>query len=282
MLAMAIDSNEEKLFRLPMAHIAVLQYVATGQAESDAGVRCHDFQDFVLAAVAPEIDMDGYVHALHVLERWCDRTEVWATLDPTRPKWQRKVHRCRRALAHLRERGASTHANVLMVAHGYPDPLVRQLPELAALRESSIASLVRYTDAVEEHRQSLIAQRASMEGAWEYCPTARRKWQWCERPSDAQVVSLDAFAERVRVLDAAISSSDALRDALAPFAEPMPVQGPSEPQPVYQTRLAERAERGRWHRAAVAARLFAARVEAQHTLSVAESAYRDAWLGVGW
>jgi len=302
MLAMTISSGEEKLYRLPQTHVAVLQYVATGQTESDAGVRCRDFEDFTLSASAPDIDVDGYVHHLHVLERWCDRAEVWAGLDPTRPKWARRVGRCRRALARMRERGVGRSADVLMVAHGYPDAIVRQIPELAQMREAPIASLVRYTDVVERHRQAMVDREVGVEMRWHMTRAALRPEQGPATPPGWRVVAfsrpaagagpvvdiaaysgrLRAAAARRRHLDLVVSSADALRDALSPADESMPVQAPGEPAHEYHARVAERGERRRRSREARAAFVTQARIEAMRMLSAAEADYYTAWSAVGW
>lgn len=249
------------LFRLLPQHIQDLRDVASGSEEGDAGICCSYLID---AASGEGADYDE--HALAALERFADRAlEVdigdvgWV---PVVRQWRARVLRARRALRLLRERGDHQHASVLYVAHGHPDPIVAQLPPLATL-PSELRSLARYTATVEAWRGDMVRMRAR-EAAHEP-PGA---------PSD-----LARHRALMSRFDHQLSSGDALRDALAPFHEPL-VRDRAEDYTDFATQVDVRKAR----RAAYEERreCFLADVqrEALRMLSHAEAAYYAAWLTV--
>lgn len=300
------NDDAPSLFRLAPHHAQTLRDVAQGVEESDVGLACSYLVD---QSSGEGADYDE--HALDAIERYVDRAVGWDQVDfgrfvPALRQWRQRLGRCRRALRRLRERGDHESANVLMVAHGHADPIVRQLPELARLG-AALGSLARYTDVVEARRRDLAKQLAADAGRRFDAPLRRlgaelrgldpatdavERQSGSERARAALAMGLDAAAGNARVVDLArvrdrhrwadrsVASSDALRDALAPFCEPAVVLAPGEPKLAYEARRAAREARKDAHRDRAGAFVTALRLEAARMLSDAERAYHAAWLAV--
>ena len=109
-------------------------------------------------AGSSDIDMDGYVHHLDEIERFCDQYGVWK--HPTVITWRRRIDRCRRAIAKMHEALEHKHVGVLHVVYGYPDPMTRDFPKKVLDSFGELASLVKYTDIVEVKRQEMARKEA--------------------------------------------------------------------------------------------------------------------------
>ena len=83
--------------------------------------------------------------------------------------------------------------------------------------------------------------------------------------------------EKYRQSDAAISSSDALREALAPFPEPGPGKSPLLSGAERASRRREWQERKKLYDGRTNRFLAAVKLDALRLLSEAETLYRDAW-----
>jgi len=263
------DDGTRSLFRLPTDHQLDLQDVARGVEESDAGVCCSylidttsgeggDFDEF--APVGPERFADSAIEFIAY--------DIGLSV-PRVSRWRQKVLRCRRALSRLRESGDHRSVSVLHVAYGYPDPIVRQLPELLTMTVK-IGVLVRYTDVVEEKRQEMVRAEA-----------ARTSRDFDGRGYEGDGKQLVDFIERrnrTRTADAAITSADALRAALAPFSEPVPTLKEGEGHLEYEARREARRSREEAHRNRRSAFLTRAKVEAVKMLARAEERYHESWL----
>ena len=252
------DDGSRSLFRLPTDHQLDLQDVARGVEESDAGVCCSylidttsgeggDFDEF--APVGPERFADSAIEFIAY--------DIGLSV-PRVSRWRQKILRCRRALSQLRESGDHRSVSVLHVAYGYPDPIVRQLPELLGM-SVKIGVLVRYTDVVEEKRQEMVRTEAA-------------------RRSTSDVVDLNQRRSMIRYYDRIVSSADALRAALAPFSEPLPTPKDGEGHLEYEARREARRNREEAHRNRRSAFLTRAKVEAVKMLARAEEQYHQSWL----
>lgn len=245
-------------FHLPPNHLADLRDVARGVEETDAGVCC----SYLVDSMSGE-GSDFDEHALNALERYAEQALTFEFLSetfgaPVVASWRARIQRCRRAVAALHLAGNHTAVSVLFVAYGYPDPILRQLPDLLELGYV-LAPLAKYTDAVEERRVELV-RSLSLSAV---------------RPS---VVDLVAVRERAAWLDRTVSSGDALRAALSAFPEPPPVQKVTESYAAFEARKAARKDRELAWRERRVSFLSAVRGEALRMLSAAEKAYHDAWL----
>jgi hypothetical protein len=248
--------HADQPWRLPSNHVQDLRDVARGVEESNAGLACRYLVDQMASPSSTEVDDDGYVHHLEAAERFCDRFGVWK--HPAVASWRMRVLRARRALDKLTAIGGAhaTHVAVLHVAHGYPDPLIAQFPELSSLGE--LAGLVRYTDHVEAHREQLV------------------KFEARERLGDPPNVA--EYRERLAFADRAITSADALRHGLLSFGEPMPVVCATEPRHVHEGHVMARTIRRKAHDARRGAFVLACKLEATRMLGSAELEYHQAWL----
>jgi hypothetical protein len=273
-------------FRLAAHHVEVLRDVARGAEESDAGLCCSYLAD-VMSGEGADYDE----HALTAVERFADRATEVLAIDIGQSvtavsKWRGRVLRCRRALRRLRLAGDHKSASVLLVAYGYPDPLVRQIPELARF-PAEHASLARYTDAVEARRKEMVEQEAR---ALHPPPAPGDRYReggdlrgMAERdgfdPEEfAKLVDLGRYRDKLAWADRAIGSADALRAALAPFGEPRPPQGQDEPRHVFEARLAAARDRHAGHKARVEQFVTELKIEARRMLLTAERAYHACWL----
>lgn len=282
--------EEERLYRLPANHVQDLRDVARGVEESDAGVCC----SYLVDSMSGE-GSDFDEHALNALERFAEQSLSFEFLAEmfgaaVVSHWRARVSRCRRALDRLRRAGEHGNACVLFVAHGYPDPLVRQIPELADLGPL-LGSLARYTNATEERRLELVraesARSSRAPGTVPEDAVSGERW--------AALYDLVHMREVRASVDRILSSSDALRAALAVFPEPEPVpgfvlagdapadgEGPrlrrKESAREFEARKASRKERQTAHRDRRDAFVTAVRIDAAKMLSRAEKAYHEAWL----
>lgn len=282
------EPAEDRIYRLPQNHAQDLRDVARGVEESDAGVCCSYLVDSMSGEGA---DFDE--HALSAVERFAEQamsfdfvTEMLGV--PVVSRWRERVRRCRRALRLLHEGGDSRSVSVLMVAHGYPDPIAAAAPELLAM--GPLGSLARYVDATEGRRQELVRREAA---------ALRRGWGLRHAvPEDAggdgrwqNLHDFLAEKDSRRMADAVVTSADALRDAFAPFSEPAPrprflrgeerelhVEVRPEPPPAFEARKEARRAREAAHRARRDAFAVAVRVDALKMISAAERAYHAAWL----
>lgn len=306
------EASPDGIFRLPPQHIPVLRDVARGAEESDAGLCCTYLIDTMGGEGA---DFDE--HALHAIERFAEHAMNVSVLEhhfgAVVSNWRARILRSRRAIACLRHHDDQRSANVIMVAYGYPDPLARQYPELAAW--AAVGNLARYTDHVEDHRQELVKAEAMTERRTFNAPTKDpgRGWRGVDRTKDeidrtagddriqtgsekaraAIAVGLDAtqgnrgvvdlvrYRQRLRFADQAITSADALRAGLAPFDEPLADQAPDESRAAFEARKATRKERESAHRDRKATFLSHVHGQAVRMLSAAERAYHAAWIAVG-
>ncbi len=249
------------LFRLPTDHQLDLQDVARGVEESDAGVCCSylvdtssgeggDFDEF--APIGPERFAEDAIRFIAI--------DI-AYSVPAVSRWRQKILRCRRALARLRAAGQGHDVSVLHVAYGYPDPIVRQLPDLLAM-SVKLGVLVRYTDAVEEKRAEMVRAEATRRNA-------------------SNVVDLSQRRTLLRYYDRIVSSSDALRSALAPFSEPCVVRDEGEGMLDYEARREQRRGREEAFRQKRAAFMTKAKIQAVQMLARAEERYHQSWLASG-
>lgn len=281
----ARPTEEARLFRLPPNHVLDLRDVARGVEESDVGVCCSYLVDSLSGAGA---DFDET--ALYDIERYVESAltaDYLGELFGLRIRnWRERLLRCRRALRRMHERGETESVAVLHVAHGYPDPFVRAFPELDKF--GPIASLVRYTDAVEEKRQELVSFEARAK-ARNFGDRYRRSTEdgGLRELAENDGYDPDEFANLIDLIerrdkrafaDRAISSGDALRSALAPFGEPPIVRRENEAVLSFEARKASRKEREAAAREKKEAFLVRAKIEATRVLERAEKRYHEAWL----
>lgn len=252
----AVDSSS--LYRLPSDHQLDLQDVARGVEESDAGVCCSYLID-TMSGEGADFDECAPIGP----ERYADMAVQFSAVDiaksvPVVSRWRKKIIRCRRALTRLRETGDHQSASVLHIAYGYPDPIIRQIPELLTMTVR-LAVLVRYTDVVEERRQEMVRTAAA-------------------RASVGDVVDLNQRRTLIRYHDRLLSSGDALRAALAPFSEPLPVRTITESIAEHEARREQRRGREEAYRHKRSVFLSRAKVEAAKMLARAEERYHEMWL----
>lgn len=236
------NDDSAKLYKLPPNHVDDLRDVARGVEETNAGVCCRYLIDQLASPGSSDVDDDGYVHHLEAVERFCDRFGVFK--HPTVKTWRNRVTRCRRALSRMRAEGHAEHAAVLHVAFGYPDPITTQLVELSALGD--LASLARYTQPVEDKRMQLVRAEA------------------LRRPL-GDPPDLALARERQQHADKCLTSSDALRAALAPTH-----RAATESEEHFK----ERRTRDKHARAAF---VLDVKLAAARMLSDAERVYHAAW-----
>jgi len=279
-------SPDPESFRLAQHHVEVLRDVARGAEESDAGICCSYLAD-VMSGEGADFDE----HALNAVERFADRATEVVAIDIGQSvtavsKWRARVLRCRRAIRRLRLGGDHKSASVLLVAYGYPDPLVRQIPELARFLAEH-ASLARYTDAVEARRKEMVEQQARelnrfnsradkyrVEGPFR--EMAKRDGQ--DPDYMAEVINFATYREKLAWADRAIGSSDALRGALAPYGEPRPARAPEEKQHLFEARLAVYKDRQNAHKGRVDQFVTELKIETRRMLLAAERRYHESWL----
>lgn len=257
-LVRTANDEPQSLFRLPTDHQLDLQDVARGVEESDAGVCC----SYLIDTMSGE-GQDFDEHAPIGPERFADSAIQFTAIDiglavPAVSRWRKKILRCRRALTRLRESGDHRSVSVLHVAYGYPDPIVRQIPELLTMTVK-LGVLVRYTEVVEEKRQEMVRAEAA-------------------RRSTGDLVDLTQRRTLLRYYDRIVSSADALRSALAPFSEPSVVRMEGECHQEHEARREARRGREEAHRARRSAFLTRAKIEAVKMLARAEERYHESWL----
>lgn len=154
------EDVEHRSWRLPPNHITDLRDVAKGVEETNAGVCCRYLVDQLDGSgVSADIDEDGYVNHLDAVERFCDQYGVWK--HPTVITWRKRIDRCRRAIAMMHLTGDHKAVSVLHVVYGYPDPFVRSFPKKVLEAFGELASLAKYTDAVEVRRQEVARTEAT-------------------------------------------------------------------------------------------------------------------------
>ncbi len=276
------EANDEGGRRLPAHHRQDLADVARGVPESRAGIRTRYIPDDVHG----EPGEDGV--RMHEAERYAQDNDVWgSSCAPGAVPWLRRVARARRALDSLRVARQHRHADVLMVAHGYPDPIVRSWPKPVADFFDDLCSLVRYTDATEERRKKLVRAETlrriggalDRSGAltMEAVRSTDRVVVHGEAPPGqlyeiARAWAVEASADRI------VTSGDALRDALAPFPEAAPRKAPDEPEEAHKARREAWEQRANHHASRRTSFVVRAKAEANVMLVAAEDAYRAAWL----
>lgn len=279
-------SADPESFRLAQHHVEVLRDVARGAEESDAGICCSYLAD-VMSGEGADFDE----HALMAVERFADRATEVVAIDIGQSvtavsKWRSRVLRCRRAIRRLRERGDHKSASVLLVAYGYPDPLSRQIPELARF-PAEHASLARYTDTVEARRKEIVEQEARTLNRFNAPGNRYReaghfremaKQDGYDPEVFAELVDLCRYRDRLAFADRAVSSSDALRAALAPYGEPRPARGAEEKQNHYEMRLAAHKDRQTGHKSRIEHFVTELKIETRRMLLAAERAYHASWL----
>ncbi len=291
--------TDRTYYRLSEDREQDLRDVALGVEETNAGVCCRYLVDQLAGGGGhADVDDDGYVHHLEAVERFVERYGDFGKHRLVRD-WRNRMARCRRALARLSLAGLHRHVSVLHVAHGQPDPLARQFPELDSW--GPLASLARYTDAVERVRLEMArAEAASRARASAYVPAAERpenrsspgallgglreavaqmgetheifrlaakhapkgtpRRSTVTREEGAVLFDLERHRGVVAHAERAISSGDALRHALAG------IHGSDEDK---AHRAKEKDRR--------AAFVLEVKLEARRMLSDAEEAYHAAW-----
>ncbi len=278
-------------WRLSPDRVLDLRDVAMGVEEGRAGVCCRYLIDQLAGGGTTEVDDDGYVHHLDDLERFVERYGEWGKYGPEGTivrDWRSRLARCRRALAKLRRGGDHRSVSVLMVAYGHPDPAARDLflafgPELA--------TLARYVDAVEVKRLELAreeARRPSSAGSfghWFACRNFEKKWEPLppeerSRPAEEAPIRIDDYRARYERAERLVSSGEALRAALAPFAEAAPAKLEGEGVLAFEARKAARKARQEAHKERLDAFRLEVRSEARALLSDSERRYYQAWLDV--
>lgn len=277
-------------FRLSATQIDAIEFVARGELEGESGVKSisaagadvsagvakssalamhnstavEDFDElfdkvddylasgFTFAEVAQIITHSpGEVHLI-ALERWANRIGLECLTDTTPARWKcgsrhRHHTRARRTFDLLRREGAHQAANVLFTVYGWPDPFVGTLArDVQDALGREFASLARYTDAVEDRRLGLVDAEA--------------------RAALKEVPDLGDYVSRRRWADRCISSTDAIRAALAHVS----ARGPNETKTHHEERVtAGRIERDRF--------ISAIRIDANRMLSEASRLFEAAW-----
>lgn len=240
------EVREHQAFRLPGWLIAIIEDVARGVEEGEAGLKscgaadvdasagvsrsdakamhhgvteiededeCFDrigdylANGFSFGEIAKLVSLSGDGVHLLALERWCSLARLECDADEELPtplasrRWRgSKRHeqrqRCRRTMRLLRVTpGGGTHASVLHIVYGWPDPFLRTLTPEARSALGEFGPLARYTDAVEAKRRELVAAEATGLGAKD------------------SIVDLALHRSRLAWADRVISSGDALRAA---------------------------------------------------------------------
>lgn len=247
--------------------------------------------------VAKMVTLGGGATHMLALERWCDRVRLRCRPDDAVPSWsasasREKQRRAHRTMTALRATPAGvTHAAVLHIVYGWPDPFVRSLPpEIVVELGPEFARLARYTDAVEAHRIGMahaVAARVHASAPARPVPAPGEGWLGEAVSADARlgedirmavaggyaaaersnVLDLVRHRDRLRWADSVISSGDALRDAVA------------SPR---GRRDDESKEQYREHvyvpaRDARETFLTAVKLDANRMLTDASLAFRDAW-----
>lgn len=199
---------------------------------------------FSFAEVARIVTLGGGATHLLALERWCQLIGLECDADEELPtehtgrRWRASARherrrRVRRAFQLLRATPAgTTHAAVLHVVYGWPDPFVRTLtPEARSAFGREFGPLARYTDVVEAKRQELVRAEAARRQAAHVPTTARHApgslaaaLAWTAKNAEANrlaakhgvdlnsgVFDLERRRSLLAWADRAISSGDALR-----------------------------------------------------------------------
>lgn len=252
--------RRERAYDLTTQQRQALADIAQGIEETDAGLACSYLIDQTSGEGA---DFDAF--ALDRIERYVDRAVTYENLfddlraHPVVSRWRERIQRARRALARLRTSGQGSHASCLMVAYGHVDPFVRAFPELCDLRPE-LASLIRYTEATEQARLTLVRAEALDRSI---------------RPDGT--TELACYARLLDEADRILTSADAVRAMLHDHEAPIHAR-PNEHPAELATRREARARR----RAEAADRraCYVATAHAQATtmLAEAEQAFRIAWL----
>jgi len=215
---------------------------------------------FSHAEVAERVTLGGGSTHMLALERWCDKARLSCNPDVEPPAWEgsrlherrRRGHRTMSALRQTRE--GVTHAAVLHIVYGWPDPFVGTLPpEIVVDLGPDLSRLARYTDAVEGRRLDLAHREA------------------LRRSSAASgVVRLGGVGGYTDVLayeKRCLTSGDALRSATTPC------RGKREDETKEQYReivfIPARDARDAF--------LTAVKLDANRMLTEASAAFRDAW-----
>ncbi len=175
--------------------------------------------DKFLCAKGGDADDGVRVHLL-AIERWCEliRLKCDPDMKPNRrlascpftfSRGHRDRLRCRRTFDDLRGltptgkepiANGTTHAAVLHIVYGWPDPFFEKLtPDIKLTLGREFGPIARYTDTVETKRQSMVWDEAN-----ERCARA-----------GSDVVDLDRRRAMLRWCDQVISSGDAFRAGIA-------------------------------------------------------------------
>lgn len=279
------DGQEQhRVWRLPPNHIADLCDVARGVEETDAGVCCKYLVDSMSGAGS---DFDEV--ALEAAENFCEQNHIWK--HGLIISWRDRILRCRRTVQRMRMEGQHKHVNVLFIVYGYPDPLTRDMSKKTLDSLGELASLARYTDAVEVKRQEMArleavrtSQRAEsnpeegpepeswlhkvmIENAFEDVQRGAAIRQGLRAEYGPGLVDLMRHRERYQHALKILSSSDALRSQLLIPSE----REDQENGDHFQERK---------HNAEVKRDLFLVQVkiESSKMLEAASRAYHAAWL----
>ncbi len=254
-------------WRLSRDRAQDLRDVACGLEESDVGIRTrYLFDEMEREHGRPA----GFDHVpLHDVESFCDRFDVMEAFGVN--QWRARIRRCRAAIRRMQIAGDRDHAAALHVVHGPRCPFVRALDRQVLDHLGELTPLLRYTATTEAARKALVREQLARSGHH-------------GRPSAgglaplAVVVSLSDYRERERFLDRVTSSGDAVRTALAAFADPAPRPQPQESRSAFDTRQRSFADRSRAHADRRRAFLDEGRADADAMLTRASRAFHAAWL----
>lgn len=245
-------------WRLPRHHAQDLRDVACGLEESDAGIRTRYLMDGEDHDRAPAFDHTP----LHDVEAFCERFDVFARDGAN--QWRAGVRRCRAALRRMQRAGGQHHVSVLHVVHGPRDPFVKLLDRQVLDAFGELAALLRYTQTTEDRRRALVREALARDAALFPSGVGR-------------IIQLADYRERERFLERVTSSGDAVRAALAPFADAPPRPRPDESRSGFDTRQRAFAERSRAHADRRRSFLDGGRRDADEMLTRASRAYSAAW-----
>ncbi len=327
----ATTEREHQGFRLDGRLVTLIEDLATGVEEGDAGLKsctmgavsaaaagataaqvnaahhrelaviededeCFDAigdllaQGFSHGEIAKMVTLGGGATHLLAVERWCDRVRLGCDADhDAETKHQslpwsgsalhERRRRARRAIAVMRQTSSGCdHVAVLFIVYGHPDPMLMSAKKFMHEQETAPAGEPPKLDPAD--RAVFNLAKSLLEMGNELAPLAR--YTATVEARRLEMVHLDA-ARRLRRVDGVIpladhrartahaerilSSTDALRDGLAPAAP----KRDDEERAEYEDRLARaRAERLVF--------VSAVKMDANRMLTDASTAFRDAWL----
>lgn len=229
---------EHSSWRLPPNHIADLSEVARGVEETDVGMCCKYLIDSMSGAGS-----DFREVVLEDVENFCEQNEIWEHTEVS--AWRNRIKRCRRSLERLHNMGQHKTVSVLHIVYGHPDPSTREMPKKVFDNLGELASLARYTDAVEVRRQELARLEATAFSKRHvvYAPTKDIPAHWKALDDESIVEQTGDEASRLAIKQGMpsnygpflvdvmrhrelyesalriLTSGDALRSILAPVTE---------------------------------------------------------------